>query len=269
MQAIFNFDVVATELGPVAVVFKQDDISRLRPVALLIHGFLSDANDMLHWQDVLCADHEVVFVELPGHGRCPPQGDCSVAALTQRLRLVIRGLFPGRPIIAVGASLGGVIALALANGEVPEIRGVIAGDPPLTTAKQWPVQIALHRYLQQRSSNYLTEFAGAVFGFTDCTWAGGRVYYDLLAKAAVPTLILTGDAPLWPVRELPRPARSPQDMPCLIDAADASVIGMLANPHVVLQRIENCGHLVLGREAAPSVPLVRDFCRQRCASQAA
>ena len=121
MQAIFNFDVVATELGPVAVVFKQDDISRLRPVALLIHGFLSDANDLLHWQDVLCADHEVVFVELPGHGRCPPQGDCSVAALTQRLRLVIRGLFPGRPIIAIGASLGGVIALALANGEVPEI----------------------------------------------------------------------------------------------------------------------------------------------------
>ena len=146
---------------------------------------------------------------------------------------------------------------------------MIAGDPPLTTAKQWPVQIALHRYLQQRSSNYLTEFAGAVFGFHRLHLGRRTGLLRPASQGGGADFILTGDAPLWPVRELPRPARSPQDMPCLIDAADASVIGMLANPHVVLQRIENCGHLVLAREAAPSVPLVRDFCRQRCASQAA
>ena len=172
---------MATELGPVAVVFKQDDISRLRPVALLIHGFLSDANDLLHWQDVLCADHEVVFVELPGHGRCPPQGDCSVAASTQRLRLVIRGLFPGRPIIAIGASLGGVIALALANGEVPgdsrrDCRRSAAHNSQAMAGAD--CLASLFAAAQQQLPHGIRW--GGVFGFTDCTWAGGRVYYDLL-----------------------------------------------------------------------------------------
>jgi pimeloyl-ACP methyl ester carboxylesterase len=238
----FNATVVPTALGRIALTSQSGRSGRAR--ILFIPGMLQTIRDLLHWSELIDSDIEPIFTELPGHGASPSEGDCTVAGLAERLRLAIRGL-SDRPIVVIGASLGGLIALALADGRVPQVRGVIAGDPPLTMTKQWSIRDAMALYSSQLSP-FVREFADLVFG--------DAVYYDLIGQVAVPSLIITGDVPLWPRRALAGVN--------LMDDDDLDMIRRIGNPLVAVRRIPDCGHLVLAR-GAPSEQLVREFCQQR------
>src|SRR5262249_50243789 len=136
---------------------------------------------------------EPIYTELPGHGRCPAEGDCTISAIAQRLRMAI-GQFTDRPIIVVGASLGGLVGLSLADGSVPHVKGVIAGGPALGWAKRWPVRGAVRRYAAH-APRFIQPLVDAALAPRD--------YYAFIVLAAVPTLIITGDVPLWPQRSEP------------------------------------------------------------------
>ncbi len=135
-----------------------------------------------------------------------------------------------RDIVVVGESVGALIGLDLADGQVPQIKGVLAGQiPPLTTAKQWAIFTNfLRRGGQSPAARRLSDVVHA---------RGLRLHAgshrrgpDLLQVRRCredPGTDADGDVPLWPVR--------PQTtIPCLLDATDRWMLGTLKNPNITL-----------------------------------
>jgi pimeloyl-ACP methyl ester carboxylesterase len=81
------------------------------PVLLLLHGLGATA---AVWDGVTALwPGGWVVPDLPGHGRSDPLPRYSFGALAAA---VAAALDPGRPVVALGHSLGGVLALALGSG---------------------------------------------------------------------------------------------------------------------------------------------------------
>jgi len=91
---------------------------------LLLHGLGSSSAD---WPPALAAlekEHRVVLVDLPGHGRsasCRPA--LTVEAAAAAVDAVLEGLGPAT-VHAVGLSLGGCVALALALRSPERVRSL-------------------------------------------------------------------------------------------------------------------------------------------------
>ena len=80
------------------------------PVLLLLHG-LGATGEV--WHDHLTRFDDVLAPDLPGHGRAPRLGEYTFASMAAA---VAEGVPSGRPVVVVGHSLGGVLALLLADG---------------------------------------------------------------------------------------------------------------------------------------------------------
>lgn len=85
------------------------------PVLLLLHG-LGATGEV--WDGLVASAEgrwpgEILVPDLPGHGRSGPLARYSFGALTAALAGVVE---PGRPVVVLGHSLGGVLGLALASG---------------------------------------------------------------------------------------------------------------------------------------------------------
>jgi len=80
------------------------------PVLLLLHG-LGATGEV--WYDHLTRFGEVLAPDLPGHGRSPRLTEYTFASMAEA---VAKGVPPGRQVVVVGHSLGGVLALMLADG---------------------------------------------------------------------------------------------------------------------------------------------------------
>jgi pimeloyl-ACP methyl ester carboxylesterase len=88
------------------------------PVLLLLHG-LGATGEV--WDGLLARPWpgEVLAPDLPGHGRSPRLPEYTFDSMTAAVADVVP---PGRPVVVLGHSLGGVLALTLATGEY----GVVA-----------------------------------------------------------------------------------------------------------------------------------------------
>lgn len=115
--------------------------------------------------------------------------------------------------LVVGESFGGLLALGLD-------QPVIAIDPPLTTAKQWSVQLNLRSLAGRLRRPAFDELLANVFGYMPDGTVQDRIYYPLLQRKAS-THIVTGDRPLFPVGP-------PDPPPCLIDGVDRYMIARSA-----------------------------------------
>jgi pimeloyl-ACP methyl ester carboxylesterase len=233
-----------------------------RPVVIVLHGALRHAENLLGWLPVLADRFDVLLVDLPGHGRSPSNGTPTLVAFTARLREFIARHFSTRDVAIVGESVGGLIALALANGQTPQVKGVLVADPPMTTSKLWPVYHNFRNPVHRGAdTDFLKAFFADAFGFTANGIIGDRIYYPLLQVVKVPAQVLTGDLPLFPVRQvLPR-------IPCLIDEADKAIIRWIRNPHVSLTVVPDSGHLCLD-SARPDVrEIVTGFCATHLMTQ--
>jgi pimeloyl-ACP methyl ester carboxylesterase len=98
------------------------------PALLLIHGLGATAGV---WADLVshiqASDRPwpgpIVTAELPGHGAAPWTGDYTVGSLAAAVSAQCR---PGASVVALGHSLGGGVALALASGFFrPRVRAVL------------------------------------------------------------------------------------------------------------------------------------------------
>lgn len=251
-------DMVAwarTSQGALALTIDRDPRASERPVALLIHGALRNSNNLKSWIPILSDRFDVVIADLPGHGRSPGEGDPTIAALIPRFKELVARHFEHRDIVVVGESIGALIGLGLADGQVPQIKGVLAADPPLTTAKQWAIFVNFQRRAAKVPllGDYLMSFMLEVFGYTPEAIVADRIYYKYVDAVKIPVLMLTGDVPLWPVR--------PQTtIPCLLDATDRWMLGTLKNPNISLTTIKGSDHLCLDKPTEQCKAAVRDFC---------
>jgi len=213
---------VRTRFGQVVFCAPDEVLKARDPAILMIHGAFRAASTLLPWQDRL---PNVVFANLPGHGGAPMLTQTSLDAWTEALSAGIAAAMP-RPVLAVGESLGGLVALGLTG-----VGGVVAFDPFFRTDALWPVRAAMSAAIALGKSNP----AAPIF-------APGQTYYRQLDRTEALATVVTGDVPLMPERPLDR-------APCLMEEADCTA----AAARVQLVRIAG-GHNLLDEQP--------DACRQ-------
>jgi len=244
----------ASRDGRVTLIGRREAFaSCTKPVILMIHGALRDVTPLLPWLSLLEPDFDVVFVELPGHGRASPLYPVSIENFAANIGDALTQMLEHRRIIVVGESLGGLVALALGTGSLPMVRGIVAADPPLTMGKLWHVTSAVQNHIASAKDRFWTEFAFNIFGVEgDQLDPDDRIYYPLFDHLSVPTYLLTGDLPLFPVRSL-------AGVPCVIDAVDWRTILRHPCKFVRLERINECGHLLLVGAKDRCLTLIRQL----------
>lgn len=249
---------IRTSLGNISLVLDKVPAESQRPVVLMLHGLLRDAGNLTGWYDIIPPGFDLVIADLPGHGHSPGQGEATVAAMAQRMREAIRQHFAGRPVTVVGESVGGLIGLALGDGSLPEIKGVIAAEPPFSTCKQWPVYAHfMTRNRDMPSGDYRRTLFSALLGYDDENQMREQLYYDLVRNVRVPALIMAGEVPLWPGW---RTFDFREAIPSVIDGVDRYVISLIGNEHVTLETIRNKGHILLDQPDQTMQKKISDYC---------
>ncbi len=249
--------MVRTSLGRIALICEREALTSKRPMVLLIHGALRRSDVLAAWYPILSPHYDVFLVDMPGHGRSPGEGPASVASIAARLREIIQAHFRSRAVVVIGESTGGIVAASLGDGTIEAVRGVVASDPPLSTAKQWPVQHSVMRAFERSPDNqFIKDFGYEVFGIAADGKITERLYYDVFARVAVPTLLLTGDLSLWP-------STGRTGVPCLLDDVDRHVIASFGNQHIRSETIRGSGHLIMSPPGEQCRDLVTKFCRER------
>jgi pimeloyl-ACP methyl ester carboxylesterase len=210
-----------------------------RPVLILIHGALRHSIDLFEWVQLGEPDFDVVFIDLPGHGKSPATPSATVEIFAANVGDAITCALGNREVVVVGESLGGLVAIALGTLPLGNIRAIIAADPPLTMGKLWHIRNAIFNFLASSPSNlFLKSFALNIFGVDADGNAHERNYLPLIEQSHKPILILTGDVPLFPVRNV-------NAVPSLVDEIDRYVISRFAGDKAKVEIVANCGHLLL------------------------
>jgi 3-oxoadipate enol-lactonase len=97
---------------------------RSAPPLVLLHGLGSSSADWRLQVPAFSARYRVLTVDLPGHGRSEASGRPSVEAMAAALAALLRRLGEP-PAHALGLSLGGCVALALAAGDPERVRSLV------------------------------------------------------------------------------------------------------------------------------------------------
>ncbi|MGZ6038480.1 MAG: alpha/beta fold hydrolase [Phenylobacterium sp.] len=202
-----NFTVVTSE-GEIVFTAKHRD-----PKVLMFHGFMREANHVLHWRDLI---EDIGFVHLPGHNFAPELKETSLEAWIRGFRHMMT-IF-SRPPLIIAESLGAVIAMSIPS------RAVIAVDPPLSVDQLWPLRRAV---AQARGRGTAVDpRLEAMFD---------RPFHWVLDRISAPVFLLAGTEPLLPERRIDR-------APSIL--TDDDLAAYSAHPMVEAVRIEG-GHELL------------------------
>lgn len=199
---------VETPLGPV---FYKGETSA--PKVLMIHGFMREPLGLYAWRERIPG---VGFVHLPGCGGATDLTEVSLQAWIASLDAMM-ARFPTPPLL-IGESLGAVIAMSVRS------RAVIAIEPLLSIHKLWPIHATLRQFRTR----------GVVI-----PTGHDRLFDDplhwVLERIRSPTMVIAGDEPLLPPRDM-------DEAPSLLSDEDFATYA--AHPLVQAQRISG-GHNLL------------------------
>jgi pimeloyl-ACP methyl ester carboxylesterase len=106
-----------------------DQLGSGSPV-VLVHGWMCDRTDMAALGAALAIDHQVVSVDLRGHGASSmPDSGFGLTDFADDIAGVIAALGLSRPVVA-GHSMGGAVALVLAQRFPDLTSGIVMIDSP-------------------------------------------------------------------------------------------------------------------------------------------
>jgi pimeloyl-ACP methyl ester carboxylesterase len=97
------------------------------PPVVLIHGWCGDRSHWAAQQPVLGQSRLVVALDLPWHGESTQTGEISVAAFAGAVAEFVEKRIGG-PVVAIGHSMGGMVAAVLAARRPDLVYGVAALD---------------------------------------------------------------------------------------------------------------------------------------------
>ncbi|MEI9963398.1 MAG: alpha/beta hydrolase [Caulobacteraceae bacterium] len=219
--------IFETAQGQVPLWGAFESFDAARPLMLVVRGAFADLDNMtLLPRFVPFAD--VVLAHLPGmHG--PFLKDHALGTFATALDEVIAAAFAGRRTLALGLSTGALAAFLLRR---PEIRSILAVEPPLTTAGLWPLHDSFRRQMveEPRFRDWIVE----VFGITE-QGVIARDYRPLVEAVRVPVRVLLGEDPLEPHRAVER-------LPSLVGEADRRFLQGL--PGLRVDQVPGTGHNV-------------------------
>jgi pimeloyl-ACP methyl ester carboxylesterase len=191
---------------------------------IVVTGTFAEADVLSHAAPFL-PGCDVLRTHLPGN-HCPPLITTSVGAFSAALREAITQLFGARPIVVVGLSVGALVALGLRH---PNVRRIVAIEPPIFTRHLWPLA---EGFGQMPLTEMQKNFVWQVLGFRG-DQIEGRDYSALVAGLTTPTILMLGDEPLWPRREL-------SHLPSLVD--DEARALLMSHPSIRTQVLPGVGH---------------------------
>ncbi|WPL15031.1 MULTISPECIES: alpha/beta fold hydrolase [Thiorhodovibrio] len=230
------------------------------PPLLLIPGALTAAQGLLPVAHVLAQRYRVgvLDVSVPIGG-----GDCFT--LPQAVTLAANAVHhlaerdAEKPLV-IGESAGGLIGLELARTHPALLAGLVLADPPLAPAKLWHVRAAMQQAISPAPAAELTltvrffaDYARELFGYAVAAGETDTepLYFDAVAQCHAPVLILTGEEPLWPMRQSAR-------VPCCLDALDSWVLERIGKS-VSVQRLPGGDHILLRRHPQESLDMIAEW----------
>ncbi len=107
------------------------------PTFVLVHGLGGSHANYVSLAPRLALHGRVLAVDLPGFGLSPPEGPATVRAHVDALAAVLRALERGAidharaPVVLVGNSMGGAVAIALAARQPEAVRSLVLVCPAL------------------------------------------------------------------------------------------------------------------------------------------
>ncbi|PZQ60303.1 MAG: hypothetical protein DI570_14390 [Phenylobacterium zucineum] len=209
---------VATPLGPVWFLGRDTG----RPLLLVVTGAFAAESLFFRMQDHF-PDADILRVHLPGN-HSPALSETTVRAFASAIDAALAARWPDRPVMAVGLSIGGLVALALRS---PNLRRLVVIEPLLLTEGVWPLEL----YRTQAPPGGAT-FVQNIFGvFADRTEPRDHTW--VLNGLTAPTLALIGDAPIGEPRAFDR-------MPTLV--TEAALQRLRDHPAVEIQMLPGAGH---------------------------
>jgi pimeloyl-ACP methyl ester carboxylesterase len=215
--------IVETRYGSVVLAAPPSVGSSGRPVTLLLHGAFRAPLAMTPLLSALDGS-DAVFVTLPGHAGAPALAVTALTAWITALTEAVETFLPNRRILAVGESLGGLLAMAL------PVAAAVAFEPIQQTDKLWPIA----ECLEERGRRGLATSGPFIemLRNQDYRWLGSKV--------TARTVVVAGSDPLLPRRPLKRD-------PSLLDDDDLALLA--ANPMIRTTRIAG-GHVLLADNPA-------------------
>ena len=217
--------------------------------ALLVHGFTGTPYEMRSLGDALAAlGLTVVGVRLPGHGALEPDESNDLggwrAGVEQSLA-ALRDDLPGKPIVAVGLSMGALLALELAARHPDVVRAVVALSPALSLRRATRMLL----WMAQRSRALRTRFAVLEKGESDIVDAIARAAhpksppYPLAAALSLADLQAQAPGLLPSVKQPLLIVHARHDRTCPLAGA-ALLARLVGSSQVEMHVLERSGHVI-------------------------
>ena len=114
----------------------HSDVLGAGEAVVLIHGWGMHSGIWLDFAQALAATHQVICLDLPGHGLSQPLLNASLSQQTQALLASIAV----DKFSVVGWSLGGLLAVEMANIAPERVKSLVllASNPCFVAQEQWP-----------------------------------------------------------------------------------------------------------------------------------
>ena len=229
---------VTTRFGVIPLWSRPDVFgASAKPLVLAIGGSFSRAEDLKNLPDALGILADACIMRLPGAG-APPLSSLAISDVTLAVGELLETVFPGRPVVLLGVSIGAVVALGVRAANVARI---VAIEPPLRTGGLWPVVAPLREALGKTHDRLFHDLAFQTYGVGPQE-VEDRNYLGVLRGLRAPVDVVLGETPLEPERPVDR-------FPSLVGAAERRELA--GNPRVRLHVAPGAGHNVVSQ--APRV----------------
>lgn len=100
------------------------DVEGKGPALILLHGFLENRSIWKDYSKALSKSHRVISIDLPGHGETSNFGYCHTMEFMAKCVMAVLRHLKIRKFHIVGHSLGGYVAMAIAEEHPDNIRGL-------------------------------------------------------------------------------------------------------------------------------------------------
>jgi pimeloyl-ACP methyl ester carboxylesterase len=219
---------------------------RDKPAILGFPGSFRPIGTLYGLARALAAEFDLLLVDYPGFGATTIAESPTIGGLVARAAAMAAQFLPERKLFAMGDSIGGIVALAMAAGAETPLEGVAALEPPLSARALAKARGHLRQSAEGLPMNdYFRAWLDGPEIMGDGAPDG---FFPLLERAASRARILVVAGGRAVDRGMAAPA-------ALIDDADALRAGEAAR----IVRFASAGHLVSDEAPDACVSALREF----------